>query len=732
MKSISPLIAFPVSVLSLAVSSAFAQDAVLMEEIVVTAQKREQSIRDVPVTVSAFDGDFLKALDVSRYDELADLTPGLTVQQQSVNNNGYVIRGITSDAGEATSAPRVSVYLNGADVSRSRASYFEVYDMERVEVVKGPQATLFGTASSVGAMSFFTAKPEQDFSAEIGIGFGDYSARKYSGHITGGSEVLQGRLAVFAKQRDGYVENNSAEDDLNGYDRLSFRPSIRWTPSDDLSVDIVYTKERATDPGTAFLNQNLVFSDNAALSVPDNNILGLNDVGVDRNTKDINVRVSWDMNDQLTLNYIGSNRRYDSLEAFDADGIPQEFLNFSEDAHGEINSHEMRLNFQGDRLSGFAGVSQFEDEAEQRVGYSGDEFLFLACAGVLPGGCQSPSPIKLVYEGEYKNKADNRSRSVFGDISYALNDRLELSAGLRWTTEDRWSAYSSNLPVSVLLQQATTLPLDLFAGRILNTQGQQVEGALDDHSLLPRLAINYDLTEAHSAYLTLSKGQRSKVLQMDTGSPVSIDPEEVRNFEVGIKGFLGGDGISYSAAIFYQDYENFRVRVLNDGGNFVSASAGNATNIGIELEGQWQISEALRLFGNIGYIDAKVDEDKKNGEYAGNRFRLQPKLSGALGYLASWPVSDLLSLTSSATLTHRSSVFFDIANTYEEDAISLLKFKIGIASKRGDWSVELYADNLFDKEYLIDAGNTGASFGLPTYIQGAPRSYGLQMRKSFN
>ncbi|MCV6625027.1 MAG: TonB-dependent receptor, partial [Cellvibrionaceae bacterium] len=556
-------------------------------------------------------------------------------------------------------------------------------------------------------------------------------ARKVSGHINGGGETLQGRLAFSYNKRDGFVKNNSAEDDLNGYDRFSFRPSLRWTPTDNVTVDLIYMDDRARDPGTAFLNQAFVFTNNGALSVPDNQVLHRNDVGVDRDVEDLNLTVRWDINDAMSLSYIGSHREYTALEGFDADGIPQEFLNFAADASGDIDSHELRLNFSGEQINGFVGVSQFEDYAKQRVGYSGDEFLFLGCAGVVPGGCMPNPQMSLPYEAEYENRADNTSRSIFGDISYAINDALELTAGLRYTTEDRWSGYRSSLPVSKLLYQFTGKPIDLFAGRIVNTQGQLVEGEIDDNSLLPRLAFNYAVSDEYSAYLTLSKGRRAKVLEMETGSPVIIDPEEVRNVEVGIKGFLAEQGMSFSAAVFYQDYDNFQVRVLNAAGNYITRSAGSATNAGLEADMQWQLNPSLRLFANLAYIDAKVDDDAQNGSYAGNRFRLQPKFSGAMGYLGNWPIAKGLDFTSSATISHRSSVFFDIENTYEQEAITLVKLKAGIAASDERWSLELFADNLFDKEYLIDAGNTGASFGLPTYIQGAPRSYGLQAKLRF-
>ena len=223
-----------------------------LEEIIVTAQKREQSIQEVPITVSALSGEFLETLGISRFDELSELIPGLVVQQQSVNNNGYVIRGITSDDGEASSAPRVSVYLNGADVSRSRGSFFEVYDIERVEVVKGPQSTLFGTAASIGAISFITNKPSEELSGEVKASAGNFGFLEIGGYVNGGNQQVQGRFAFVNRERDGYV-NNIAGDDLNGFDRTSYRGSVRFTPNDNFKIDLVVTHDEANDSGTCLL-----------------------------------------------------------------------------------------------------------------------------------------------------------------------------------------------------------------------------------------------------------------------------------------------------------------------------------------------------------------------------------------------------------------------------------------------------------------------------------------------
>jgi iron complex outermembrane receptor protein len=161
--------------------------------IIVTAQKRAERQFDVPITISATTGQRLRDLGVSDLDEVAFFVPGLNIQEQSANNPGIVIRGITSDSGSSQQAARVTLYYNGVDISRSRGAYQDLYDIDRIEVVKGPQATLFGTASTVGAISIISNRPKPGLSGELTGGLGNYNQRLLAGHLNAGDDVLAGR-----------------------------------------------------------------------------------------------------------------------------------------------------------------------------------------------------------------------------------------------------------------------------------------------------------------------------------------------------------------------------------------------------------------------------------------------------------------------------------------------------------------------------------------------------------
>jgi len=697
--------------------------------------------------VSALSGDFLDKLGIDRLDELSSLVPGLVVQQQSINNNGYVIRGITSDDGEASSAPRVSVYLNGADVSRSRASFFEAHDIERVEVVKGPQATLFGTASSVGAISFITNKPSEEFSGELNFGIGDLGFNEVSGFINGGNKQIQGRFAFLNRERDGYVTNLSG-DDLNGFDRESYRGSLRFTPNDNLTIDLVLAHEEADDSGTAFVSEELLFTNNADLSIPTVNNLGRDTIGIDREVDDINLTVDWTINDSLSLTYIGAYRDYESLEAFDADGTNNQFLNFAELAEGDQTNHELRLNVKGDRINGFIGVSYFEEDALQSVPFTTEEGLFFSClnsfsdlgivgcfpdsTALLTGGALTALPS---FNDFINNNASNDALSIFGDVSYAVNEKLELTAGLRYVDENRESGFNSALANSALLPILLGFPglqADLFGGAATNTNGINISDDNEDSFFLPRLSIRYVFNDNLNGYATYSQGQRSEVIETSSGVSEIIPAEEVSNFEVGIKGNSPDNRLTYSVAAFYQDYENFQVDVQNDLGQVFTVNAGNASNIGFESDLNWVATKELNLFANIAYIDANIDDDAENGEFAGNQFRLQPEFSGAIGYTYQRILdSNGVKLISNGSWSYRSSVFFDIENEFEEGAVDLLNLSVGFGAIDDNWFVNLRADNLLDNEYILDAGNTGDAFGFPTFIEGAPRTYRFEFTKRF-
>ena len=751
------------------------------DDIVVTAQKREQRIEDVPVTVTALTGARMADIGVSELDEIAAFVPGLQIQEQSANNPGFVIRGITSDNGSSQQGARVTLYYNGIDISRSRGAWQDLYDLERIEVVKGPQATLFGTAAAVGAISLISAKPVAGFAGGLNASYGNFDRTQVSGYLNAGNDMLSGRLAFAYKYRKGYVRNIAGDanvpnqnqggvdqDDLNGQDQRGVRGSLRFRPNDSITADLVLTYDGQRNPGTAFKSRAFAPTGgqtgdfgNAELSGSpySEQFLGARKLGLDRNVYDANLTITADLSPGITFTTVNGYRRFDALEIFDADGGPAAYLEFAEDAKGDQWSHESRFAFDGPKYRASVGWNAFFENGFQRVPFATEEGTYLACSGGLPAatraalaaggvpsgpGCVSPAGVVLAsratalltggrltaipYSAEYTNFGNNDAYSVFADATYIPVPQLELTAGARILIEDRQSGYSSIMPNAVIAG-APLLP-------IVSTNGNKFVTQKSFTAILPRANVLLKLTDDVNLYATVSKGRRSPVVQLSAqntsfgvGPNLSIvDPENVWNYEGGIKGRVGP--FSGAASVFYQTYDSFQVTTQTVPA--ATLSAGSAKNVGVELEGNLKLARILSLFGTFAYIDSKISDTVENGNYGGSRFRLQPKFTASAGALLRVPVGGA-TLYATPTVTYKSKVFFDIPNSeaISQRGFTLINLRAGLEFAQGKYSVGGFVRNATNKRYLIDAGNVGGSFGVPTYIAGEPRFYGVELGAKF-
>lgn len=729
--------------------------------IIVTAQKFEQRSTDVPITISANSGERLKELGVSDLDELSNYVPGLNIQEQSANNPGIVIRGITSDSGSAQQAARVTLYYNGVDISRSRGSYQDIYDVDRIEVIKGPQATLFGTASAVGAISIISARPKPGLSGEISGSYGNFDAHTLGGHLNAGSDVLAVRLAGAYKKRDGYVTNLAPnQEDLYAQDQLGGRASLRFTPASDFTADLILTYDRQRNSGTPFISGTLPTSVGPANpfgpadlrgSPFSEAVLGDAKLGLTRDVYDANLTMSWDIADDWTITMVNGFRKFNSNEVFDADGSAVFFLEFAEDANGEQGSHETRLAYKSDAFRGSFGWNLFREDSNQRVPFSTDEVTYFQClAGiVVPGvpcvdanGVPAGDAIKALtggavgtvpYQAVFENLGKNDSYSVFADGTWIPTPSLEMTAGVRVLIEKRRSGYRATAPGS-FFTGSPPFPLTDTAGQTFRTE--------DSFSaILPRFNILYRFSDDINGFATVSKGRRSATVNAGAtstpagpvGNFTAIAPEIVWNYEVGLKGASGP--VSGSLGVYYQTYDNFQVSVNDPArpGTTITRSAGSATNFGVEAEVSVRAADWLSLFANIGYIDGGIDNDPANGNLAGARFRLQPEVQAAGGFTIDYPINDSTRLFATPSVTYRSRLFFEAPNSklISQPAVTLVNLRAGFSFADERFEIAGFARNLTNENYLLDAGNTGGGFGIPTFIPAEPRFYGVQATAKF-
>lgn len=727
------------------------------EQIIVTAQKIEQRAMDVPITISAVSGKRMEQIGVSDLDELSNYIPGLNIQEQSANNPGIVIRGITSDSGSAQQAPRVTLYYNGIDISRSRGSYQDIYDMERIEVIKGPQATLFGTASAVGAISMISARPKPGFSAELTAGYGNYDSKLLSGFVNGGSDKVAGRIAFAWKKRDGYVKNLSAtQDDLYARDQLGVRGSLRLKPTDSFTADLILTSDRQRNSGTPFISRALPTSEgpgnpfgaaNLSGSPLSSTVLGGDKLGLHRDVYDANLTFSWDFADDWTLTMVNGYRKFDSNEVFDADGSAAWYLEFAEEAKGWQASHETRFAYAGDHFRGAFGWNLFREDNHQRVPFSTEEGTYLQCAArLIPGlpcvaanGTVAASQATAIltngaatvipYSSVFENQGKNDSYSMFADGTWLASPSLELTAGIRALIEERRSGYVTNVPNSVL----TRAPL--IPGQV-NTNGRVLRTQSSFAAFLPRFNILYRFSPALNGFATVSKGRRSPTVNLDAaaGGVARINriaEENVWNYEVGLK---GNSGIfSGSLGVYYQTYDNFQVSVTGSDGVTRTVSAGTASNLGVEAEVAIQPTSWLNIFANGGYIDGGIDDKPANGRFAGDQFRLQPRFQAAAGFTIDAPMGNGMRVFATPSLTYRSKIYFEVPNSeaISQKGVMLVNLRAGVSFAEDRYEISAFVRNATDRNYLLDAGNTGGAFGIPTFIPAKPRFYGAQLTGRF-
>ena len=753
-----------------------ATTATQLDTIVVTAQKREQQVSEVPIAITAYSGDFLNRQGITSLGELAGFVPGLQVQEQSPNNPGYVIRGITSDSGEANVQPRISMFQDGVSISRSRGASVELFDMERVEVLRGPQGTLFGRAAQVGAVHLIQNKARDENSGQFKIGVGSDNQRQASGYYNASiaPEALFARFAFFHESRDGSIEN-AAGGTLNGKDTTAFRASLGMRMGEASSLDLIFNHQKDTPPGTGFISGTIPNRQGSTSPFEKAELNRGKELGLDREVYGITALGRFPLNEDWTLNSITGWRSFDSHEEFDADGSRLKAMEFAEIAQGDQWSQEFRFNFDnGDNFAGFFGTSYFQEDGSQLVPFSTDERSLLALLSQDPtfrnqisallGGIpfpaiplfdangnpfvsyQLPGGLHTMLNPDHReafaNYGTTRAWDVFIDGTWRVTPALELSAGLRATQEEQTAGYQGfkgNAP-TLFNGLGAGAPRPLAGNNILNsaTNGRLQRTEKFD-SVVGRVAARYEFNQTQSVYATFSRGRRPNIIDITPQASEVLPAEIVNSYEVGLKGGTLGGRLAYDLAAYWYDYSNFQTQIPNPIPNslpyLVPTNGGNATAKGIEASITGEVTDGLVVFANYAWTHARFDDTDDHGNpqlYAGHRFRLTPDHSAAIGLDWRVPMGSN-SFYLRPSYTWKSKVYFEDENTpgLEQDAYGLLNLRMGMLLDNGRWDIGLWGSNLTDEQYLIDAGNTGRQFGTPTFVAGQPLSYGITASMKF-
>ena len=735
-----------------------------LDEVTIVSQHGEQRLLDIPASITAISARTIENANITDMMQLAGFVPGLQIHTQTPGRPNLVIRGQTSDEVSPTAQPRVSVYMNHAPISRATMAVAELFDMERVEVMKGPHGTLFGRGSQAGAIHFITRKPTNHTEGFLSAGTGNFGLMHFQGMlnlpITTG---LNARIAGVYHYHDGFVENLSGGR-LNNRNTLACRFSLSFAPENSrFQADLMVNYQRDNNAGTGFIS--------GTLSPYETIDIFRFEVALDSGKEFYNRREVFGtiLNARYHINarsYFSSITSFFNNRAnshFDGDGSPAPAIDMAEAVRANQFMQEFRFNFatENRRLRGIAGTSFWRENVGHTYTFSPDErFLApLLMMALMPedmrpdhqmfvDGRPNPmfsanipgfgylGPLGAHVEENY-TEATNMAFDLFFDASYEIIPNLSLIAGVRATFENssitnraRWvSGDTSALGVMASAFSGADPFPNFFFRPVYNPKRTETFFAFTW-----RAALKYDLNDNSSIFAGYSRGRRPPVLQYNSAGEFElISAERLHSFDAGYR-FINYR-LLFDVSLYYQLYRDFQSWRW-EGMNYLSQNVDRATSYGLEFSLRYVLNRHFTVFGNYAYAHSTFDDRDNNGRpqlNRGNRFRLTPRHSFLIGFTAGFNVADNVRLTFTPTYRWQSHIFFEDANPagIEQDAYGLLQANLAVMFKQQRLTVSVFGSNLTNEHFLIGAGNMGAMFGSPTFVPGAPRMMGARLSWRF-
>lgn len=680
-------------------SQAWAQDdtsednSLVLEEVLVTAQKREQTLQDVPLTVSAFSGDFVAENGVQDIRDIQGLTPNLSIKSRGDTEASVFIRGIGSQAPGIGADPAVGIFIDGMVASRGTNATAAFFDVERIEVIKGPQGTLFGRNASAGAISIITAKPDLDESYGSvmgGVGDNGQVRGQFIGNLAINDRFAM-RVGINYNKRDGLYYNELIDREMLNVHSTNARISAMGLITDNWQMDLMVE-------GIKSRNNDVIVTDEDAFAkrIRQNSAPAKQKLDSTR----IIWTNKWNVGETMDLTSITGYYDHDvNVTPVDADETEFDIVTFEEPQDNTTFSQELRLNGSNGEVDWFIGGSYVHEDLSFINALRYEEGIvldLLAGAGFL---CEEPDLPECTYQTETpfgKNKT--KSYAIYGDFTWHISDLWALTAGARYTKDKKDFVYNNP-------------PTDGVLGAI----DGQIFGPITDGNVYandswdsfdPRVAVDFDVTETTTLFANIARGYKSGGLNRQVNdflpNPQSITPfdeETVWAYEVGSKSvFMNGRG-TLNASLFYNDYKDYQLETLVDLIPTV-LNIGDIKSKGFELDGRFLVTENFELAGTFAYLDSEV-KDSIDPELIGKDTPQSPKYSASAQahyYIPSgigeWKMSGIW--------TYSDDFWFDIFNSLEQDSYNVLDLRLGLTSNSGRWMIAAFADNVTDEEYFAE------------------------------
>jgi iron complex outermembrane recepter protein len=710
-------------------------------DIVVTARRTEERLQRVPASISAFNERALDRIQAVDPTSLQGAVPNLNIVpgRGSSNATNIYIRGVGQPDALQTFDPAVGVYIDDVYYSRIRGTQFDLLDIERIEVLRGPQGTLYGKNTIGGALKVITRRPGKDLRADGSIAVGSYNQFDLKGAISGPlSDTLSAGVALLRSQHDGYVEDAVLDRDYNDKNTIAARGTLSWTPSANARVDLIadYSHDDAHMNVGQPINSLTYLFGGVLLPLPSNpdpddyDFKGRTTPGLPNSTRlthwGVSANAAFDLTDILTFKSITAYRNLETNDYVDIDATQKEVGDVFVGVKQNQLSQEFQLALNSGPLQGIAGLYYLQENVKSHQEAYADDLI-------------GPILANATFFRSVDDKLKTRSYAAFANSSYEIVPTVRLSAGLRYTHETkdyfRTTTTTSSWtlpPLGSLLNLTYTFNPDL--------------GKWTDWS--PMASIDWQVTPQVMLYARAAKGFKSGGFNGRANTlreSSAYKPETMLSYEAGFKSRIANQ-LTLNGSVFDNNYKDFQARVASTDENSLPLlavlNAGKLRMRGAELEAAWSPVPALLIDSQIGYLHAEYKEfTDTNFPKFGNSRAFQtpafaPKWTMRFGAQYAFGLASGGAVTVGGQARYKSRTALAVDNTFINSDVEIEGlFQPGywVEDARIVWensskklAVGLYGNNLLDKAYKTDGQEFSSVGSIRTVYYGAPRTVTLR------
>lgn len=708
------------------------QDFVL-DEVMVTAQKRTENLQDVPISITAVSDSRLEDLSAREVSDVQNFAPNVDFGNTVTNDNPAIrVRGISTSASNVGFEAGFGLYIDGVYMGRNSALNQTLADVELMEVLRGPQGTLFGKNTTTGALNISTRRPsdEFDFNAKLDIGnYGQFRQCYYtSGPII--DDKLAGKITLFKDKRDGYYKNlNPGTHDAIDEDQKGTRGELRYTPNDDLDIALrfdyaesdrfAFAYNIAEDDTHDYIHPMLGYQ--GPVNFPGNNssTISQDDTTEERTISGTSISADYDFGDGYTITSISAFRDLSINMAGDLDMTAYDILTFDKESEFKQLTQELRIASPADQKFVYvAGLYLYSQEAK-----GSDSYYFDLYRGLAPQWA-TYDDIQLKTSSE----VDTISAALFLDSHYSITDRFKFLFGARYTIEKK----------ELEISQTSLFGLSAFYPDVAPMTDDRT-----DKEISPSLGLSFSATEDLTIYGRVSRGFKSGgwnaslLTPTSTTDSISFDPEYLTNYEVGFKSELLDHRLRFNSSVFYIEYKDKQLSVYRGLEGSITTNAGEARSMGFEAEIDAMPTNNLRIAASIGYADAeytKYDpDDTVIGDELDGSPMEGPKWTYNINLTYVYPTS-FGDINAGLMYSGKSESIGEPEDPEgtKFGATQLVNLRLGV-NIHDKWKIVAWCNNVLDKDNVIARRENYNMIFVNMDVENydAPRTFGLTLTYDF-